>query len=349
MPAGAQGGAERIPQGRAGKGRLWRGLARPEDLERRRHSRPRLRADRDAQRTARRCERHAEPLHRGRGQRGADRLPLRAERQSAAGAEIRLQARLDGAAVPPRRQPAARARAGRAGRRLQRGADRFRYLSHHLLQGRRAAAAEAARAVPPHSRAGLDRSGAQAPSGPADVLVLGLHAQPLAARCRIADRFSAAQSGAGEAAGPGRRRSRRARQAECERPRAGLDHAERQAVTRASSEGGEATAPSAARGRRRFLRASLLSRAAEEHHARRRPAGRRHCRLRQCAAAVLSRRAAARRAGGVGHLRGADLPAQGVSGLSERPRIRRGADRAVRAAAPIGRGLRLRQRPRPRL
>ena len=52
------------------------------------------------------------PLHRGRGQRRADRLALCAERQSAAGAEIRLQARLvqapDAACRRAQRRPASR-------------------------------------------------------------------------------------------------------------------------------------------------------------------------------------------------------------------------------------------------
>jgi exodeoxyribonuclease III len=62
------------------------------------------------------------------------------------------------------------------------------------------------------------------------------------------------------------------------------------------------SAPSVTCHRWRLLRASLLPRTAEEHHARRRPASRRHPRLCQCAAAVLPRGAAARRAGGLGYL-----------------------------------------------
>ena len=95
----------RVSGRRAAQGRLRGGLARPENLERRRDPGARRDADRDPHRTAGRSRRHAEPLHRGRGQRRAGRLALCAERQSAARAEIRLQARLDEAArraTPPR-------------------------------------------------------------------------------------------------------------------------------------------------------------------------------------------------------------------------------------------------------
>ena len=80
----------------AGYGAVWQ---RAEDLERRRHPGARRRAGADPQRPARRSRRHAEPLHRGGGQRRPHRLPLCAERQSAAGPEIRLQARLVRAAA----------------------------------------------------------------------------------------------------------------------------------------------------------------------------------------------------------------------------------------------------------
>ncbi len=61
--------------------------------------------------------------------------------------------------------------------------------------------------------------------------------------------------------------------------------------------------PAAAGDRRRFVRAPLLSRAAEDHPAGGQAAGRRHPRLRQLPAEILSERAAARRAGGLGHAR----------------------------------------------
>ena len=75
-------------------GGLRRHLARPEELERRRHPRARRGADRDPPRPARRSRRHAQPLHRGGGRRHAHRLPLSAQRQSGAGPEVRLQAAL---------------------------------------------------------------------------------------------------------------------------------------------------------------------------------------------------------------------------------------------------------------
>ena len=56
-----------FPQAAIEQGGLWRGLARAEIVERRRDPRPRLRADRHAHGTARRCGRRAEPLHRGGG------------------------------------------------------------------------------------------------------------------------------------------------------------------------------------------------------------------------------------------------------------------------------------------
>src|SRR4051794_39864572 len=56
----------------------------PKELERRRHSWPRGGADRHAHRAPGRSGRRAESLHRGRGERRAGRLFLRAERQPAA-------------------------------------------------------------------------------------------------------------------------------------------------------------------------------------------------------------------------------------------------------------------------
>ena len=68
-----------------------------------------------------------------------------------------------------------------------------------------------------------------------------------------------------------------------------------------------ACARPAAGGRWRFLRASLLSRPAENDPAARRAAGRCHPRLRQRAAAILSRGKAVRRAGWLGHAEREDL------------------------------------------
>ena len=99
LPSGAEGDGFGIPDSGDREGRLRRGLARAEIVERRRHSCPRLRAGRHAHRAARRSGRYAKPLHRGGGERRADRHALCAERQSAAGTEIRIQARVDEALI----------------------------------------------------------------------------------------------------------------------------------------------------------------------------------------------------------------------------------------------------------
>ena len=65
-----------------------------------------------------------------------------------------------------------------------------------------------------------------APSVETDVHVLGLQAQPLAARRRTAARSSAAEPGAGAAPAQGRRRPQGARRGRRQRPRAGVDRAE---------------------------------------------------------------------------------------------------------------------------
>ena len=94
----------------------------------------------------------------------------------------------------------------------------------------------------------------------------------------------------------------------------------RKAPVRKAANAG-AGAPAVAGDRRRFVRASRLSRAAEDHHAARRPPGGRHPRLCQHAAALLRDGAAARRAGRLGHARRADLSAQGVCRVPERARV----------------------------
>src|SRR5690606_246553 len=86
-------------------------------------------------------------LVRGGGGRGAERLPVSAERQSGAGTEIRLQAALVRPPDCARRGADAERRAGRAGRRLQRDADGAGRLQAGALAGRCA--------VPPGSARGL--------------------------------------------------------------------------------------------------------------------------------------------------------------------------------------------------
>src|SRR4029078_12414256 len=72
------------------------------------------------------------------------------------------------------------------------------------------------------SQTRLDRCNPYAASRTAHVHVLGLHAEPLAARRRTASRPSAAQPVTRAAVGECRGGSSRPRQAQCERPRTGL-------------------------------------------------------------------------------------------------------------------------------
>ena len=85
--------------------------------------------------------------------------------------------------------------------------DRDIYPTKSYDQGR-AAAAGKPRALSRTSRPGLERRDSHAPSRRADVHLLELHAEPLAARRRAAHRSSAAEPGAAQAACRGRRRSR---------------------------------------------------------------------------------------------------------------------------------------------
>ena len=167
----------------------------------------------------------AQPLHRGRGRRHADRLPLPAQRQSGARAEVRLQAALVRAAD--------RSRGGAAGPRTCRSSSPATTTSCRPsststsrsagsttpCSGRRCATRFAA------GRAGLDRRAAHAPPGRAHLHLLGLFPERLGPQRRPAHRPSAAQPDGGAAARRSRRRPRRARLGEGERPRAGLDRA----------------------------------------------------------------------------------------------------------------------------
>jgi hypothetical protein len=112
LPAGAQGERRELSESGRPRCRLWRGLARTEDLERDRDPRQGCRAHPDPGRAARRPRGRAGPLHRSGRERGARRLHLFAERQPAAGAEVRLQARLvrpaDRPVRPSSTQPACR-------------------------------------------------------------------------------------------------------------------------------------------------------------------------------------------------------------------------------------------------
>ena len=241
-----------------------------------------------------------------------------------------------------------RRRAGRAGRRLQRRADRPRHLSDQVLRQGRAGAAGKPRAPSAHPRAGLDRRDPHAASGRADVHVLGLHAEPLAARRRPAPRSSAAERRGREA--PGRAPASTARCAARTAPaimrRPGSccsDAAERaadreQPARQRAQASGRAKrraakpAPSARPllvDRRRFLRAPLLSRAAEDHPARSggKPAGA-ILGFANFLLRLLSGGAAARRAGRLGHA-GRRRPI----GTRHFPPIRAGASSTTRCSS----------------
>ena len=171
--------------------------------------------------------------------------------------------------------------------------------------------------------------------GRADVHVLGLHAEPLAARRRPAPRPSAAEPRrcATRLASAGVDREVRGKDGR-QRPRAGLDRAAR----RPASEPRRAHAKTASRERPRKRPRQATTHASRSadarpllvvdgdsfahraYHAlpktilRAAASGRRRDRrLRQFPAAVLREREAARRAGRLGHARRADLSAQGVS------------------------------------
>ena len=104
-------------------------------------------------------------------------LDLPAQRQPAAGAEVRLQARLVRAAARARALARRQRPPGRPRRRLQRRADRRRHLRDPVVAEERAAPAGAARGVPAPARAGLDRRDPRAPSRRAHLHLLGLPAE----------------------------------------------------------------------------------------------------------------------------------------------------------------------------
>ena len=183
-----------FPKAAIEQGRLRRRLARAEIVEWRRHSGAWRRADRDAHRTSRRSGRPAGALHRSRRQWRAHYLALCAERQSAAGSEIRIQARLDGPARGARGRalcrrtfrsssPATSTSCRPIAISIQRTpTPKTRFLRRKLAPGLRAFSIsgwrDAVRSVHPDA---------------ADVHLLELFAEPLAARCRVAHRPSAVE------------------------------------------------------------------------------------------------------------------------------------------------------------
>ena len=98
VSSGAQIDGRRLPARSDRKRRLQHRFPRAEIMERRCHSCRARRTGPHAYRAARRSSRHAKPLYRGGGERRAHRHALCAKRQSAAGTQIRIQARLDEAA-----------------------------------------------------------------------------------------------------------------------------------------------------------------------------------------------------------------------------------------------------------
>ena len=142
-----------VPRGRHRGPRLFGDLARPEQLERGRDPQPRRRAGRDSPRASRRPQpeqsRYIEAAVCG----ILDRQPLCAQRQSLAGAEVRLQARLARRAQGPCARPARQRPAGAADRRLQRHPDRpGRLQARALEEGRAVRPAGQARNMPSWSR-----------------------------------------------------------------------------------------------------------------------------------------------------------------------------------------------------
>src|SRR5688572_22598871 len=222
VPAGAEGAGPEFSDRRHPRRRLWRDLARPGFLQRRRDPGEGRESARDSPRPARRSRRHAQPLHRSGSERPRRRQPVPAQRQSAARAEVRIQAQVVSAADRACAGAVLVRQAGRAVRRLQRRADGLRHLrSEGLAQGC-AAAAGIARCVPAAARARMGRRPAQMPPGRAHLYVLGFLPQSLAAQCRAAHRPHAAQRDARAASGRLQRALVGARAGEGERSRSCL-------------------------------------------------------------------------------------------------------------------------------
>ncbi len=347
LPAGAQGDrCASFPPMRCERAGYECGLARAEDLERRRHPRARRDADPDPQRAAGRRGRHAEPLHRGGGQRRAHRLALCAERQPAAGPEIRLQARLARSPRRACRRALRRRRAGRAGRRLQRGADRAatsirpspgtttRCCSRRAARpfgacSRRAGSTRSARCI---RTSRCTRSGITC--GTAGSATPGLRLDHLLLSADLAARLVELPASTATCAARTTPATMRRSGSSCAMPRAVARRAARQITARRPRRRRRArrAPPSERRTRRPLLVIDGDSFAHRSYHAlpktilrRGKQGRRRHRRLRQLPAAALRDRAAARRAGRLGHARRADLSARAVSRLSERARVRRRA------------------------
>ena len=101
--------------------------------------------------------RQPQPLHRGGGLRPADRQPLSAQRQPVAGAQVRLQAQVDGPPPWPRAGAARQQGPGASDRRFQCHSDRPGRLQAGAVGEGRAVLARGASEVRATRRAGLDR------------------------------------------------------------------------------------------------------------------------------------------------------------------------------------------------
>ena len=221
--AGTQGDRRSVSRGCAGASRLRRGLAGAALVEWRGAAGPRRRAGGEPARPAGRCEGRPESLHRGGNPRHRRRRALSAQRQSAAGSEIRLQAALDGAVAQTRADAGRVAASGGVAGRFQCHPDRCGRLRHEGLPQGRADAAGGPRGVRRAARPGLD--GRAAPRGRrrADLHVLGLLPAPRRTRPRPAHRSPAVESGVGQAAQVRGRGPLGAPEGKGQRPRAHVD------------------------------------------------------------------------------------------------------------------------------
>src|SRR2546425_1249448 len=225
LPARAEGARD----GLAGQGDprcgIWGAVAGAEVVERGGDPREGRGPGRVPARAAGRSAGRAEPLSGGGGAGDHRRLPISAERQSAARAEVRLQAGVVRAPDRACEEPVGERPSGGARGRLQRGADRLRYLQPALLAQGCAAAAREPRALPAAAGAGMGRCDPLAACRRIDLHVLGLLPQALGAQRGAAHRSPAAQQAARAAPGGRRRGYVDARSSQGERPRAGVGRA----------------------------------------------------------------------------------------------------------------------------
>ena len=296
-------------------------------MERGRNTCPWRRSGRHAYRAAGRSRGQAKPLYRSSRQWRADSFALRAERKSAAGSKIHLQARLDGASH----------------RAMQRNS--MRPASRSCWLATTTSCRPIATSIRPGPTPGNALGSAQSRAGVADPVWRKAGSTP--SERSIPTRRC---THSGTTRGTGGRATRGCASTICcservrrsvwsaagvdrevrrgggrERSCTGMDRVARSCARSAASRVQDRQAP---RGRRHAFRkrgqkavrcsssTAIASRTAPITRCRRRSGGaaarrRRHRRLRQPAAAPLWRGEAARRARGMGHARGADLPARG--------------------------------------